>query len=132
VVVSFWSAEDLGLVDELNALYRRYRNGPVRILGFPSIAQPRTPEATEAIRTLAKQRQIEFPLLREDDDGTFKHEVSESEKFGYDSLTEHFVISHDGVTVKRVRGEGAEEAAALRTAVEAAVAVAQRSPKKSP
>jgi peroxiredoxin len=131
VVVGFWSASDPGLVDELNSLNRRYRNGPVRILGFPGVWQPKTPEAAAAIRMMAKQRQVEFPLLR-DDEGTFEHEVSEYEKFGFGSSPAHFVISHDGRIVKRVRGGGAEEAAALRQAVEAAVAAAPKSPTRSP
>jgi hypothetical protein len=92
----------------------------VEVIGIPGIHPFDLDREAARVKKIVRRYAINFELVWGDDE--FTSDVEEYEKFGYSARPQVFVISRDGLVVKRVRGfDGESDPAVLRAAVEEAL-----------
>lgn len=124
VVLAWWSifcdpqSECDAVLPHLVQLKSKFASEGVEVIGLTGIYPANEAKYRRLVRRVINKYKINFPIVW--DDESFSNDVEEYERFGYASLPQVFVISHDGHVVKRIRGF---DASALREAVEEAILV---------
>jgi peroxiredoxin len=122
VVLAWWyllcAPDEAGcrMIADLVNLKNSLGSQDLEVIGMPGIYPFKPTREAIRVRRLVAKYHINFDLVW--DDGEFTHDAEESDKFGYSSSPQAFVISRSGYVVKRIRGYDGE---ALRTAVESAL-----------